>query len=88
MKVLGLEQFDIVHARGSSHGFSRMIRKAYFEHADYVPLLQRAYELWGELEGESGRRLLYKVGRDFSGAAGGGFGGRGGGGGAAAWVGT
>ena len=45
-KVLGLEQFALNHDRGSSHGESRMIRQAYFEHPDYVPLLLRAYELW------------------------------------------
>ena len=45
-KVLGLEQFNIVHERGSHAGQSRLIRKAYFEHADYVPLLQRAGKHW------------------------------------------
>jgi len=67
VKVLGLEQFDIVHARGSSHGYSRMIRKAYFEHPNYVPLLHRAYALWEALEEESGRKLLHKVGGIFMG---------------------
>ena len=38
--VLGLEQFDIPHSLGSSHGASRMIRMAYYEHPDYVPLLR------------------------------------------------
>ena len=49
-RVLGLEQHDIPHARGSSHGYSRMIRLAYYEKPDYVPLLRRAYALWDELE--------------------------------------
>ena len=40
VRVLGLEQFDVPHALGSSHGSSRMIRLAYYEHADYVPLLR------------------------------------------------
>ncbi|HWE96936.1 MAG TPA: N-methyl-L-tryptophan oxidase [Tepidisphaeraceae bacterium] len=61
-RVLGLEQFDIPHALGSSHGSSRMIRLAYYEHPDYVPLLRRAYELWDELEGVSGQKLLYRTG--------------------------
>src|SRR4051812_45420625 len=52
VRVLGLEQFDIPHAKGSSHGFSRMIRTAYYEHADYVPLLQRGFQLWKALEDE------------------------------------
>jgi sarcosine oxidase len=61
-RVLGLEQFDIPHALGSSHGQSRMIRLAYYEHPDYVPLLKRAYELWHELEATSGQKLLYLSG--------------------------
>jgi sarcosine oxidase len=61
-RVLGIEQFGIAHDRGSSHGQTRIIRKAYFEHSDYVPLLHRAYELWHELEHESGRQLLHPVG--------------------------
>src|SRR5882724_10839938 len=62
VRVLGLEQFDIPHALGSSHGQSRMIRMAYYEHPDYVPLLRRAYELWDELEAISGQKLLYRTG--------------------------
>ena len=61
-RVLGLEQFDIPHARGSSHGQSRMIRMAYYEHPDYVPLLRRAYELWDEIEHASGQKLLHVTG--------------------------
>ncbi len=49
-KVQGIEQFKIGHDHGSSHGESRLIRKAYFEHPDYVPLLHRSYELWEDLE--------------------------------------
>lgn len=56
--VLGLERFTPAHDRGSSHGESRIIRQAYFEGADYVPLLLRAYELWEELERESGEDLM------------------------------
>lgn len=60
--VLGLEQFNIPHQRGSSHGLTRIIRKAYSEGAAYVPLLNRSYELWEELAEESGRDLLYQTG--------------------------
>lgn len=69
-RVLGLEQFDAVHDRGSSHGETRVIRKAYFEHPDYVPLLQRAYDLWRELEAESGRTLYHEVGLTLGGLPG------------------
>jgi sarcosine oxidase len=62
LRVLGLEQFDIPNALGSSHGQSRLIRLAYYEHPHYVPLLRRAYALWRELEGLSGTRLLHVTG--------------------------
>ncbi|VTT97963.1 methyltryptophan oxidase : Sarcosine oxidase OS=Sphaerobacter thermophilus (strain DSM 20745 / S 6022) GN=Sthe_0190 PE=4 SV=1: DAO [Gemmataceae bacterium] len=57
-RVLGLEQFPLVHARGSSHGHTRIIRTAYAEHPDYVPLVRRAFERWYELEQLTGRHLL------------------------------
>ncbi|HKX17496.1 MAG TPA: N-methyl-L-tryptophan oxidase [bacterium] len=60
--VLGLEQFDIPHDRGSSHGTNRIIRLAYWEHPSYVPLLRRAYELWRELENRAQERLLIITG--------------------------
>jgi len=53
-----IEQFAIGHELGSSHGYSRIIRRAYFEHPDYVPLVDRAYALWRELERVSGESLL------------------------------
>ena len=56
--VIGIEQFGIAHDRGSSHGKSRMIRKAYFENPAYVPLVLRAYDLWRELERDAGEELL------------------------------
>ena len=61
-RVLGLEQFQPAHDQGSSHGRSRVIRLAYFEHPAYVPLLRRAYELWRQLERQTGRRLLQITG--------------------------
>src|SRR3954468_9352643 len=57
-RVLGIEAFSPGHQLGSSHGESRIIRLAYFEHTDYVPLLRRAYELWAELEREADASLL------------------------------
>jgi sarcosine oxidase len=61
-RVLGLEQFSIPHELGSSHGFNRIIRLAYAEHPDYVPLLRRAYELWREIENITQERLLFITG--------------------------
>ena len=57
-RVLGLEQFPLVHARGSSHGHTRIIRTAYAEGPAYVPLVRRAFERWYELEQLTGRHLL------------------------------
>ncbi len=68
-KVLGLEQFDIPHELGSHAGQSRIIRKAYFEHPDYVPLLDRAYQNWKSLEDETGAKLYYKTGLLYFGRA-------------------
>jgi len=61
-RVLALEQFDIPHDRGSSHGVNRIIRLAYAEDPAYVPLLRRAYELWRELEHTVDERLLIVTG--------------------------
>ncbi|MDQ2858380.1 MAG: N-methyl-L-tryptophan oxidase [Candidatus Eremiobacteraeota bacterium] len=57
-RVLGIERFERAHERGSSAGRSRIIRMAYYEDPAYVPLLRRAYELWRELERQSGMTLL------------------------------
>ncbi|MGI8856731.1 MAG: N-methyl-L-tryptophan oxidase [Thermomicrobiales bacterium] len=57
-RVLGLDANARGHKNGSSHGTTRIIREAYFEAPEYVPLVQRAYALWRELETESGRHLL------------------------------
>ena len=69
VRVLGLEQFPLVHDRGSSHGQTRIIRQAYFEHPNYVPLLLRTYELWRQLEQASGTTLFHQVGLVLSGQA-------------------
>lgn len=61
-RVLGLDRFAPPHTHGSSHGQSRIIREAYFEHPIYVPLIQRAYELWNELENASRSPLLRQTG--------------------------
>jgi len=61
-RVLGLEQFDVPNVLGSSVGVNRIIRLAYAEHPDYVPLLLRSYELWRELEALTNERLLVITG--------------------------
>lgn len=60
--VLGLDQFAPPHSFGSSHGQTRIIREAYFEHPIYVPIVRRAYELWDELGREANTRLFVQTG--------------------------
>jgi sarcosine oxidase len=69
-KVLGIERFERGHAKGSFVGRSRIIRLAYFEHPDYVPLLRRAWDRWLELERETGEKLLHQTGGLYAGAVG------------------
>lgn len=70
MRVLGVEQYDIPNEMGSSHGITRVIRLAYFEHPSYVPLLRKAYELWREIENVTGERVLIITGSVDAGAEG------------------
>lgn len=69
LRVLGLEQHGPAHDYGSSHGESRIIRLAYFEHPDYVPLLRRAFDGWRRVEEQSGRSLLQQCGLFLCGPA-------------------
>jgi sarcosine oxidase len=62
VETLGLERYDVPHEMGSSHGITRIIRKAQYEHPSYVPLVRRAYDRWRELEARTGRELLYVTG--------------------------
>lgn len=70
INVLGLEQFgDTPHENGSHAGQSRLIRKAYFEHPDYVPLLKKAYENIDHIEGLTGEQVYYRTGLLYYGPA-------------------
>ncbi|MBA4105838.1 MAG: N-methyl-L-tryptophan oxidase [Pirellula sp.] len=62
LRVLGIDRFAPPHGEGSSHGQTRIIRQAYFEHADYVPLLLESYRLWEELEELTGQQLKVETG--------------------------
>jgi sarcosine oxidase len=69
-RVLGLERWDIPHGMASAAGYSRMIRLSYFEHADYVPLLRRSYQLWDELAAELKRDVIKITGGVYLGPPG------------------
>lgn len=62
VRVIGLDRFHPPHDRGAHAGGSRIIRLAYAEGADYVPLLRRAYPLWDELSRDSGVELITRTG--------------------------
>lgn len=62
VKTLGIDRFPPGHDRGSSHGQTRIIRQAYFEHPHYVPLARLAFQQWRELEAQSGQQLLQQTG--------------------------
>jgi sarcosine oxidase len=70
VRAIGFDRFEPAHHRGSSFGESRVIRLAYFEHPDYVPLLRRAYAAWRELEAATGERVLSVTGIVEAGAPG------------------
>ena len=61
-EVTIFEQYDLFHKHGSSHGATRMLRLAYYEHPNYVPLVQRAVTLWRDLERESKQTLFLQSG--------------------------
>ncbi len=73
VRVVGFDRFQPPHVHGSSHGRSRVIREAYYESPAYVPLIQRAYQLWEALEREAGTTLLQRTGGLMLGAAEGGL---------------
>jgi sarcosine oxidase len=53
VKVLGIERFSRGHTNGSSHGKSRVYRRAYFEHSNYVPWLNFSIQEFLKLEEET-----------------------------------
>jgi sarcosine oxidase len=62
LRVVAFDRWSPPHAHGSTHGRTRIIREAYYEHPLYVPFVRRAYELWARLEEESGERLFRQSG--------------------------
>ncbi len=60
--VVGLDRYAPPHPWGSSHGDTRITRLSIGEGREYVPLVQRAQELWREIERDTGTRLLTETG--------------------------
>ncbi|MGK0721714.1 FAD-dependent oxidoreductase [Leucobacter sp. W1478] len=57
LSVVVLEQYDLHHPLGASHGATRNFNNAYAE-TDYLDLFDESRDLWHELERETGRSLL------------------------------
>ena len=53
IKVIGFDAYKPPHKFGSTHGHTRVIREAYHEGTSYVPIVQRAYKLWSDLNKKS-----------------------------------
>src|SRR5215467_8429790 len=62
VRTIGIDRFAPPHDRGSTHGHTRVIRQAYYEHPNYVPLLRKSYREWFELESHVGRKLFHQIG--------------------------
>ena len=67
VRAVGFDKYSPPHSMGSSHGETRMIREAYYEHPGYVPLVRRAYDLWHELEARIGETLIDETGGVYAG---------------------
>ena len=65
-EVTGFEQFEFGHELGSSHGTSRIVRKAYADPM-YTEILLEAYPMWRDLQEEAGERLVYECGLTYFG---------------------
>ena len=61
-RAIGVDRFEPPHQRGGTHGGSRIIRAAYFEHPDYVPLARASLDAWRRVERETGERCLHANG--------------------------
>ncbi len=61
-KALGIDRYDPPHTLGSSHGDTRITRLAIGEGEMYMPFIQRANQIWAELEAKSGRTLFHQSG--------------------------
>ena len=68
-RVLGLERFGRGEGRGSSGGWTRMIRIAHFEHPWLVPMAEAAWDGWRALEAETGSAILTETGGLYAGPA-------------------
>lgn len=62
VKVVGIDRFAPPHIEGSTHGETRITRRATGEGMAYAPLAIRSHQIWREVEAEAGARLLHEIG--------------------------
>ncbi len=62
LRVIGIDRFTVPGPFSAYAGESRVFRMVYAEGGHYTPLLQRARDLWRELEAASGTALLHNTG--------------------------
>ena len=62
VQAVGIDRFAPPHAMGSSHGETRLTRRAVGEGDSYVPLVTRSHAIWRELEAETGEQLMQACG--------------------------
>lgn len=62
VNAVGYDAFAPGHDRGAAGGESRILRAVPRRGTEYIPLLKQARELWGELEDETGERLMHRTG--------------------------
>ena len=60
-RALLLEQFELDHRKGSSYGYSRIIRYSY-DNLKYVELMKDTFPLWFALQEALGETLYFKTG--------------------------
>jgi sarcosine oxidase len=60
-RVVGIEQFEFGHSKGSSHDHSRIIRLSYHA-AVYVRFAKEAYAAWEALHDDSHERVVFETG--------------------------
>lgn len=70
IRVLGIDTYKPPHNFGSSHGHTRVIREAYHEGTSYVPIVQRSYELWNEIQEFSSKNIIMEYGGIYIGSNG------------------
>jgi sarcosine oxidase len=69
LSSLGIDAYGLTHTYGSSHGATRIFRRAYWEGDKYLSLLNKAHQYWMELQETSNKHLIIRTGGIFIGSS-------------------